>query len=285
MSDAILVVGGDGRLGAALIEEGRRRGLPMAHTTRRDPAPAPSGFHLDLAHPVSDWLPPRAFRAALLCAAVTRLETCRSDPAGTRRINVTHTVALAESLARAGIFVVFPSTNLVFNGSRPRPAPGDPPSPQTEYGRQKAAAEAALAALADAVAVVRLTKVLHPDWDLLRNWIASLRAGRIIRPFSNRVCSLIPLDLAIQGLLTVAREARAGVWQFSADDEVTYAEIARHLALRLGTDPALVEPVVADPVEDAPAHAALDASRARRELGLHFPPSLAALDHVLFPDA
>lgn len=285
MNDAILVVGGDGRLGAALVSEGRRRGLPMVPTTRRDPVPGTSGIRLDLARPVSDWRPLRPCRAALLCAAVTRLESCRMDPEGTRRINVTHTIELAESLARMGVFVVFPSTNLVFDGSRPRPGPGDIPSPRTEYGRQKAAVEAALAALADAVAVVRLTKVLTSEWELLGGWVEALRAGRIVRPFSNRVCSLIPLELAVEGLLAVAHEARAGMWQFSADDEVTYAEIARHLARRLGADPALVVPIEAEPSEPAPAHAALDAGRARRELGLRFPSSLAAIDHALFPDA
>ena len=87
---------------------------------------------------------PAAVEAAVICAAITRQELCRKEPEATRQINVVRTLDLIRDLVEAETFVVFLSTNLVFDGSRPQRRGDEPLSPKMEYGRQKAEVEEAL---------------------------------------------------------------------------------------------------------------------------------------------
>lgn len=282
--DALLVVGADGLLGSTVLTLAREQGR-AALGTALAPAPGSGLIPLDLAATLDDWTPPPGCRAAILCAAITNLEACRRDPAATRRINVVQTLHLARRLADHDVFVTFISSNLVFDGSGPQVPDQAPTRPRTEYGRQKAEVEAGLAALGSRAAVVRLTKVLHSRWALFQGWVDALRAGRVIEPFADFVCAPIPLPLVARGLTEVARSRHPGIWQFSADTDVSYAAIARHLALRLGSAPDLVRPVASrdrGTLEHNPAHTTLDTSRTREELGLNFPPPMDAVDQA-FP--
>lgn len=311
MSLPLFILGGEGLLGSALRAQARLEGWPVHTTLQELPERCGAGFQpalqvqgkqdssrragadlldppgehverLDLSESIETWSPPPA-QAAFLCAALTRLEDCRRDPAGTRHINVTQTLRLAAKLRAAGVFVVFPSSNLVFDGRRPCQPAGDPVCPQTEYGRQKAAVEADLAAFGSGAAIVRLTKVVGPQWALACEWAKTLRAGRPIRAFNDLGCAPIPLDLTVRGLLEIARRRLPGIWQFSAPADVSYEDLARHLARRLNADPRLIEVTSGQAIgtlEHVPCHTTLDITRARTELGIAFPPPLEAIAHL-----
>lgn len=285
---SLLVVGADGLLGGSLVDLARRERRPV-HGTTLVPVepPTPDLSPLDLTRPLAGWSPPSGTRSAVLCAAITRLDACRNDPTGSRLINVERTLELARRLTDAGVFVTFISSNLVFDGSQRRLAADAPFRPQTEYGRQKAEVETALRQLpAPLTAVVRLTKVLHTRWPLVQGWLDALRARQPLQAFADFVCSPIPLALVVRGLDAVSRGRRPGTWQFSADTDVSYAGIALHLARRVGAPESLVEAVPSGTranLEHNPAHTTLDASRARVELGLAFPPPLTTVEKAFFP--
>jgi len=231
-------------------------------------------LRLDLSQAPDRWpvLPP--CRAAVLCAAITSLEQCRRDPIGTRKVNAEHTLALAQRLAEQGAFVVFLSTNLVFDGTKPLRLADEATCPQTEYGRQKAAVEAGLAALGVRHAVVRLAKVFHSGLPLVRDWMDSLRAGKPITPFADMVCAPITLDTVLQGLARVAENELEGRWQFSPLEDVSYAAIATEVGRLVQADLSLIRPGSARQLaslEHLPAHTTLDARETRAKLGLDFP--------------
>ncbi len=281
----ILIVGTEGLLGGTLLKLGRQRGLNLLGTMIEPDGNSPQILRLNLAQELEDWSPPAVCRAAILCAAITNLDACRRDPVGTRQINVTQTLRLTEKLLAAGVFVVFISSNLVFDGTRPQRGPDEATCPKTEYGRQKAAVEAAYAAFGDRVAIVRLTKVANPRWALVQGWMQTARSGKPVEAFGDFVCAPIPLDVTASGLLKVAEEERSGVWQFSADSDVSYADIARHIVRRMNRDESLVRIVSSQSaaLEHSPAHTTLDATRARRELGLVFPEPLRVIEDTFSP--
>ena len=123
----------------------------------------------------------------------------------------------------------------------------------TEYGRQKAEAEAALLApyapLASGapgasggdVLVVRLTKVITPG-DLFDQWRKDLLAGKTIRPFSDMPVAPVSLEAAAAVLAELAATGASGIRHVSAPRDISYAEAARRLAERLGVSPDLVRP-------------------------------------------
>lgn len=285
MSDRLLIVGADGLLGGTLRRHLQRSGREVAATSLLRVTDSQNVLHLDLTQLPETWPELPACRAVVLCAAITNLEQCRANPIGTRLVNVTRTLALLERLAQQGAFVVFISSNLVFDGTKPGRQPEEPVCPRTEYGRQKAEAEAALLRLRDQAAIVRLTKVIHPDLPLMRGWLQSLREGKPISPYQDFVCSPITLDATVGALAEIAAQRRAGIWQLSASADITYAGIARCLAQGGGFESALIQPgcAPAGALEHLPPHSTLDASRAQRELGFELLDPASAIDRVFSP--
>jgi len=276
----ILIIGTEGLLGGTLLELGRHRGLNIFGTRIEPDRDSLHILKLDLSKEIGDWSPPVDCRAAILCAAITSLETCRRDPVGTRHINVIQTLRLTEQLLAAGVFVVFISSNLVFDGTRPLRRPEEATCPMTEYGRQKAEVESAFAAHGNQVAIVRLTKVTHSRWPLVQGWIQAARSGQPVEAFGDFFCAPILLDVTVNGLLKIAEGKRSGIWQFSADSDVSYADIARHIVQRMNGDESLLRIVSSQsaPLEHSPAHTTLDATRASRELGLVFSEPLRVIE-------
>lgn len=270
--NAHLVVGADGLIGRALVEHLTRAGESVFETTRRSDTVSDRRGFLDLAADVSAWRPPRGISVAYLCAAVAALDRCRREPAESAMVNVRHTVALAKKLVAGGAFVVFPSTNLVYDGSIPFRKAEDPVCPRTEYGRQKAEAEKQLLALGELISIVRFTKVLSDRTSLFRSWIQALRNGETIRPVSDMVIAPVPVSFAARVLHRVAEARLPGVVQVSGTQDISYAEAARFGARLLGVNPTLVQPIKAREanryIEHLPAHTTLNTERLGRALAL-----------------
>lgn len=77
-------------------------------------------------------------------AAERRPEVLHKNPAKAEVLNVDATVALAAACERAGAWLVFMSTDHVFDGTAAPYAEDAVPNPVTEYGRQKLRAEQAV---------------------------------------------------------------------------------------------------------------------------------------------
>jgi dTDP-4-dehydrorhamnose reductase len=279
-SDVWLVVGGDGLIGRALVRRLEGEGRAVLATTRRRGCAGPLRPHLELAQDPSAWAPPSPVSVAFLLAAAANQLSCCADPVAARRINVDSTVALARRLVSLGAFVVFTSTNLVFDGEQARYPTCAAPHPTSEYGRQKAEAERALRALGPRVAVVRLTKVLAADQPLIGGWVEALRAGRPVEAFSDLICAPMPVDFVAPALARIGAHRKGGLFHLSGADEVSYADLARSLATRLGADPGLVRPTTSVAagvrLQSLPRHSSLDAQEAAAALSLQ-PPALDAV--------
>ena len=279
-----LVIGADGLIGRALADRLESAGKDVFETTRRYATVSEKRLFLDLAGDISDWQPPGQFSVAFLCAAMTSLNHCRKEPAQTAKVNVYHTVSLAKTLVESGTFVIFPSTNLVYDGSIPFRKAEDPVCPVTEYGRQKAEAERQLLVLGDSVSIVRFTKVLGLNTPLFKGWIQALQDGETIHPFSDMVMAPVPLSFAVDVLHRVAEARLPGIVQVSGEKDVTYEQVARHIAQCIGASPDLVQPMRSEEaglqIESIPSHTTLDTTRLRVELGMEPPDVWATIDSV-----
>ena len=272
-----LVVGGDSEIGAALYRRLVVLDRPAAATTRRPELAGPRRPFLDLAAPLDGWKPPEGTRATCITAAIAHLAACAADPATSAAVNVTGTLALAERLIPRRIHILFLSSNQVFDGTTPHVAAETPTCPVSEYGRQKARTEAALKAHMERgapIAILRLAKVLSPTMALLRGWVEALSAGQRVRAFRDMTMAPTPIDIVVDAIIALMREEARGIFQLTGPRDASYADISRHLAIRIGTDPALVEPVSAAafmPAGATPLHTTLDSTALRNAYGLVVP--------------
>jgi len=232
-----LVVGADGLIGGAIARRASRQGTAVVATSRR---PNSSEFQLDLADPPRIWMGPPV-SVVYLCAALTKLDSCERDPAGSARINVEGTLRFAELMRSQGAFAVFFSTNHVFDGSRPRRRTDEMTCPINEYGRQKALAERQLLASGNA-AVIRLTKVIGPSVPLFDHWIEAVSRGEPIQPFVDMSLAPVKLERVVEAACRVAELRAAGIHHLSGDVDLSYFETARIGLEALGFDTSLATP-------------------------------------------
>jgi len=278
-----LVVGADGMFGGALIAKWASR--PFLATTHRVDTISDRRIFLDLTDGASELHPPDGVAVAVICSAITSIERCRLHPDETARFNVNNTLKVAKSIISNGTFVIFLSTNLVYDGSIAFRKAEDPVCPHTEYGRQKAEVEKQLLALGNLASVVRFTKVIGPEDTLLRAWIHSLQNQQTIHPFSDMVMSPISLAFAVGVIDRVANSRLPGIFQVSGSEDITYEEAARYIARRMSRNQDLVEPIRSSeaglPFVSAPAHTTLDITRLHADLGLETPCVWSTLELML----
>ena len=280
-----LVVGIDGMLGAAIHARLSRADCRVIGTSRRG---SPGTIRLDLSQPASSWKLPPYINVAFLCAGMTSVPMCREIPKLAWAVNVTGTAELARRLAANGAFVVFPSSNRVFDGSVPYQRAEAPTCPRTEYGRTKAAAEECLLALGDAAGVIRFTKILGQSTRLIKDWKASATTARVVQPFIDMKMAPISITRAVDIMLGIGLSRTAHISQASGAEDVTYETACRFAWALMGADVSLVSPIQCRDasvlVDHVPKFTTLDAHRVTSLTGLSPPSIEATLQDVLQPN-
>jgi len=129
----ILVTGGSGMLGKALIWELSRK-HQVSYTIHQTPFEFNNskGINCDLTG--ADLTLPH-FDAVVHAAALTDVDYCQSNPEEAYKINVTATRNLVK--ACPGAYFVYISTDFVFDGQKGFYRETDPANPLSEYGRTK----------------------------------------------------------------------------------------------------------------------------------------------------
>jgi dTDP-4-dehydrorhamnose reductase len=274
----VLIVGGTGLIGSALAADLAAAGCAVSATGRRAASSRPPGYDLvpyDLDSGDPRFLSALAPDCAVLCAAVTAMQACEEDADAAYRVNVTRTVALAEALLARGAFVVFLSSNTVFDGRSPWPDEAAPHHPEVVYGRHKSEAERRLAALPGAgekLAIVRLSKVVTGDGGVVGRFLADLGAGVPCAALSDLMLCPVSLDYVVRGVSAIVQRRLPGIFHLSGAAELSYAGFAAALAAHLGVAGDLVRPVdletagIATPFR--PLHPGLGMAATRERLGI-----------------
>ncbi len=260
----VLIVGGESQIGTAVARRLASTGKHFGATSRR----ANAAWPLDFARDASDWQLPIC-EAAVFCAAVTSLAVCEAKSDYARRVNVAGPATLAAKLHAAGAHVVFLSTNLVFDGSKERPMTRDPVCPTTIYGRSKAEAERAiLEATEGQASVLRLTKVLSDQSQLLLGWRKSLAEGRPIEAFLDMPVAPVGISQVAAAVLDLLERKPPGLFHLSACDDSRWFDLAQSLCATWGYDLSAVRGArAADQGLSVPAHSALGMGEAEALLG------------------
>jgi dTDP-4-dehydrorhamnose reductase len=152
----LIIIGANGRLGAALAREYRCAFSVKAFA--RD--------QLDLRKPelIRPLLTNAEFDLLINCAALTNVDYCESHRDEAFLTNAEAPRLLAEICAEKSAKLVHISTDYVFDGKRDIPyIEVDSPAPLSVYGESKLAGEQEVLALSPKNLVVRLSWVFGPD--------------------------------------------------------------------------------------------------------------------------
>jgi dTDP-4-dehydrorhamnose reductase len=236
MQRRILVTGGTGQLGTALLPRLAPLGVVLA--------PGRSELDLaadDVARRVADLKPTHVVHAG----AATDVERCEREPAWAYAVNAEGTRRVAEACRVVGAWLLYVSTDYVFDGTKGQPyLEDDRPSPLNAYGRSKLAGETSLRALAPHWAIVR-TAWLYGD--IGRNFVATilgrLRAGTSLAVVTDQVGSpTYAVDLA-EGILRLVACQASGIFHLTNSGACSWFDFARAIARGVGADPTRVAPI------------------------------------------
>ena len=180
------------------------------------------------------------YKSAVICAAITDMAICETNPDETKTVNVTGTIELIKNFLQKKIHIVFLSTNQVFDGEEPMRKPDAPRNLINEYGKQKAEVETFIEELSNAC-TLRLTKVIHPGLVLLETWQNSLTNGQPVHAFSDMSLSTISIDEVVQKIDFLVKEKATGVFQLSGEKDISYFEFSQEFAIENGYSPVLVK--------------------------------------------
>jgi cupin fold WbuC family metalloprotein len=201
---------------------------------------------------------------------------------------VTQSLRLVDKLLAKGIYVLFLSSNQVFDGELPNVRVDRPVCPVSEYGRQKVAVETAIReriAKRAPIAVLRFSKVMDSSSPLIAGWIQSLLKGDSVQAFSDMTVAPVPVVTAIKAIAALLDARLSGVFQLTGPRDATYSEVGNYLARELGANPNLVVQTSAYsagmPKGSTPRHTTLDSSAMRDKFGIVVPDVFDVLSSFL----
>lgn len=151
----ILVLGGKGRLGAALARKWSSHHEVTA-----------AGREIDLANLASleSSLHGAAFDVLVNCAATTNVDRCETERDEARTVNADAVAVMSRIAAVRQARLIHISTDYVFDGKKDTPyVETDTPHPLGYYGQTKLDGETAALAASDRHIVVRVSWVFGPD--------------------------------------------------------------------------------------------------------------------------
>jgi dTDP-4-dehydrorhamnose reductase len=189
-----------------------------------------------LAHIIRELRPSVIVHAA----CVSRAAECEQRPDHAQAVNVTAVQELLESAALTESFVVYVSTEQVFNGNDDRYFENSPVSPRTVYGTTKAAAEELV--LASGGAVVRLPLLLGGRVSPSRLGadsavVAAAVAGQRLKLFTDEIRCPVHVDFVAPMLWKIARARLGGVFHLAGASAVSRHELGVQACLAAGVEP------------------------------------------------
>lgn len=239
----ILVTGATGLLGRAVLAELRScSGFDAVGTGFRRASGDVVRLDLLDAPAVRSFLAQERPRAIVHAAAERKPDVSENDPAATRALNVEATQTIADAARSIDAWLVYISTDYVFDGSSPPYRPDSTPNPLNFYGRSKLEGEEVVRRSADH-AILRVPILYGPSESLEESPVTIL--ARIL--MDGRETTLDhwavrypthTTDVAVVcRQLLERREANAGfsgTFHWSGDEAMTKFEMARTIAEACG---------------------------------------------------
>lgn len=273
-AEQILVVGGTGLVGTALVRAWLARGAKVVGATYHGRT-TPFFRQLDMqdADAVLRLVEEVSPTLVAVPAANPHVDYCELHPEETRRVNVEGTLNVARAAKRAGARVVFFSSDYVFDGRKPSYKEEDEKNPLNEYGRQKAEVEDALLALDGRSLIVRTSGAYgwqHEPKNFVLQVRQKLSEGKLVQAGGARYKPTNADNLAEVVAQLCARDA-SGIYHVVGGERIVRADFARLVARTFGLPETLVKQ--SDAAEQArparrPAESSLDTSKVRAAAGL-----------------
>lgn len=249
----ILIVGGDSRLGVSISKFFRYKKLSYIKTSRRKNIKKNQKF-LDLNN-TSKFLIPTKVNCALILAYQNNIEQCQKNFKISYKINVTNTVNIIKKLLKNKIFVLFISSNLVFNNKSKIRLEESKKKPSTNYGLMKSLCETKILKYAkknnleDKIAILRITKVASRQSEPFKTWKKLIKLKKKIIALKDLYCCPITEDAFNSTVYKIFKNQQQGIFHLSGKKDYSYFQIANKLLKKKGLTKKFIIPKLTSQID------------------------------------
>lgn len=282
----ILVFGGNGQLGSALVDEARGR-MPLMALGRQD---VDITDECTVSRVIDRWRPQLVVNAA----AYNQVDMAESEPAEADLINAGGPRILAAACDAVDVPLLHVSTDFVFDGAKDTAyVEDDPVAPLGAYGRSKAAGEAAVRELCRQHVIIRTAWLFSArGHNFLRTVLKLADTLDTLRFVGDQHGSPTAAPYLAHAILTVAQSvilgsAPWGTFHFAGPTVASRWEMAEAIvaaqAAHTGHRP-VVEKIAAEEFAGAarrPTNSVLDSSRFAATFGVTAGDWRAAVDEAV----
>tara|TARA_E500000178_G_scaffold352761_1_gene416934 strand:- start:263 stop:1087 length:825 start_codon:yes stop_codon:yes gene_type:complete len=231
--DKVLIVGGNGQIGKELYSYLKKKNINVFKTTRDKKLTNRKTFYFDLEKPSYEFIK-NQFTAVVICAGATNISLIAKKPRKFRNINVINTIKLIKELSKKKIFIIFLSSNSVFDGKKQFYKHSDKICPINFYGKYKCEVEKYLNYnLKKKSCILRLTKVISKNTPLIKHWNRELNKGKIIWAYKDRFIAPVKILKVIQTIAILIKKKQNGIFQLSGKKEISNFEFAKYFYKKL----------------------------------------------------
>lgn len=245
----ILVTGSSGLLGAQLVRQATKAGDEVISSYNLHPPIHGTPVHLDLGKLDAIEADIRRIHPNTIihAASLTDVDLCEEKPDLARLLNGEATGKIAEAANSVGSFMIYVSTDYVFDGQTGMYKENDDPKPINQYGESKLLGERLVRESGAEYCIAR-TSVIY-GWGRehrpnFATWIlGKVRSGQVAKVVNDQFASpTLNLDLA-EMLLESAVSRFAGVLHLAGSTRIDRYNFALRLAERFHLDSSLIEQV------------------------------------------
>ncbi len=280
MKKTVLVTGGTGLLGKGM-EETMPAGWGIVSLHQRDyKVPGSKARHLILdirdKRAVDRLFARKHFDAIVHAAGIASVDYVENHYAESLESNIVGTLNVTSAARRADVYLIYVSTNAVFDGKKAPYRENDPVNPVNQYGRLKVECERLVRETLKRWTIVRpilmygwnhaVTRPNPATWiyeKLMRGETVSMVTDVRENPLYNISCG--------RALWAAIAKRPSGIFHLAGRDTVDRHQFALAIAEAFGLDKSLVKPVTSKTfpgIAPRPKNTAFVTKRMERELGV-----------------
>ncbi|MBI5240602.1 MAG: SDR family oxidoreductase [Elusimicrobia bacterium] len=222
------------------------------------------------------------FDAVIHAAGIASVDYVETHYAESLESNIVGTLNVTSACRRSGTYLVYISTNAVFDGKKPPYREDGPLAPVNKYGRLKVECERLVSETLTGFSIAR--PILMYGWNHpvcrpnTATWTYDqLRRGKRMNVVDDVFENPLYNRQAGRALWALARRKPRGIFHLAGKDTVSRYEFARAVARAFGLDASLITPVRSSffkGIAPRPSNTSFVTARMRKVLGVA-PMSLA----------
>lgn len=271
----LLITGASGLLGNKLVELALDAGHNVSSVYNEHPAKGNEALRVDLrdTQEVRSILANRAPDAVIHTASITDVDFCERNPSLAMDVNGKATGIIASTCHELNSFLVYVSTDYVFDGQTGHYREEDTPNPLNAYGQSKLLGEQMVSNLARNYCTVRTSVVFgcgREHRSNLGTWLLEqLSTGKNVKVINGQYASPTLSTQLARMLLEVTERRITGTIHLAGANRINRYEFAVRLAREFEFNPSLVVPITPDSVNwyaRRPADSSLNTEKAAQLL-------------------